>query len=630
MLDCRKSEVSEIFSNFCNLNQNIIEIGSGKGINTFYLSEKCRKIYCFEPDEKMIDEFNKCAVEENRNIENITIKKYALSNKETTTKLLKLKKYDEPTIKKNLVTESDYDKNFEYVVNIKKLDKFEIRNVSVIIIDVDFGQSKEIIRGAVSTLLENFFPPIIWKKNSFNDDNQKDDETIRILEFIGYKIEQYEHFYVATDHKMWLDNQDTETNKPHEVEEHTINIKENLVLKYENSETEEFTCDDWHYLANHFRLKDNKQNEGYDCALKGLEKCKEIDRIAFYLELSILSYYVGLLDKGYEYCDKIILSKIANFNVKNNTMHNVRFYSNALPYEQKIKVNIDLKEPYINSSMSISKIQNGYKSIIRCVNYKLEKNGNYDILDSDGIVRTQNYILDMDDDFKIIKQTPLIEGNGCLKFKFPAKIKGLEDVRMFEYRGKSYFVCTNLESNVFRNPQICLGSYNDKGIVDNLIPLSYDKSSKCEKNWLPFVDNDKVYIIYTPGNLKLLELDIETGNLSLIKEKSHDIFDLGAFRGSSPPIPYQNGWLMITHEVFNAYPRIYYHRFVWYSSDFEQIKFTKLFYFESPSVEYNLGLCLNGDKLITTFSVLDNNTTILITPINLVNEMLDYSATLTP
>jgi len=38
------------------------------------------------------------------------------------------------------------------------------------------------------------------------------------------------------------------------------------------------------------------------------------------------------------------------------------------------------------------------------------------------------------------------------------------------------------------------------------------------------------------------------------------------------PIPYKNGWLATIHQVHYSNPRKYYHRFVWYSKDFQTKK----------------------------------------------------------
>jgi hypothetical protein len=148
-----------------------------------------------------------------------------------------------------------------------------------------------------------------------------------------------------------------------------------------------------------------------------------------------------------------------------------------------------------------------------------------------------------------------------------------------------------------------------------------------EKNWIPIPIDDhypKVYSIYCFDPWTVLECHLETGETKAFARGSSS-FDGPCFsnqRGSSNIIPYQEGYLLITHQLcFGFGPRKYFHRFLYFDLDLETMEttFRKVshpFYFLEKSVEFCAGLTwsLDQESLLITFGFQDKEAHLVSLP----------------
>ena len=145
------------------------------------------------------------------------------------------------------------------------------------------------------------------------------------------------------------------------------------------------------------------------------------------------------------------------------------------------------------------------------------------------------------------------------------------------------------------------------------------------KNWLPFVVDGVNHFIYSWNPLQVYRLE-DSGECVLIHEKvlSKHNFE---FRGSACPVPYQGGWLMTVHQIhYRANgSRLYFHRLVWLSADYEEYKISIPFYFIKVDVEYNLGICWDktGENLLIAHSLRDNTAEITTVSSSIIDNMLN-------
>ena len=334
-------------------------------------------------------------------------------------------------------------------------------------------------------------------------------------------------------------------------------------------------------------------------AISDLPKDKEY---LLYEEISIVAYYTNKKIEGFAACEEVILAPNAPWSTRNLALSNEGFYMGMLPIKRKFPLVFDLPDKYTPSSASLIQHQDGYRLNLRGVNYITTDKGGYISRHGDGTIRTINFLLDLDSNFKVVRSVEMKDKSEIPLY--PQNVLGMEDIRLF---GDNYFFCTDLEVNPFRTPQICWGTYQEDGSVTRLVPLMAGRELKCEKNWLPFVQDGEIYFIYTMGPFQLYKLDPVTGEVTEVKNLNLSSRFINDWRGSASPIPYKDGWLLTIHQVYHSEPRKYFHRFVWLDQKLTQIKYSLPFYFEKVDIEFNLSLCHSDQGLLMTYSVHDSS-----------------------
>lgn len=329
-----------------------------------------------------------------------------------------------------------------------------------------------------------------------------------------------------------------------------------------------------------------------------------------YIQMLQILQFMDKKTEGYYICEQIILSSQYDFNQKNYALQQLAKYIHVLPTLSNIKFSCTTPYPYHVSSNSITKIKDGYLCNMRAINYIYTSDGDYISKDNDGIVRTDNYIMHVDDHFNISQCRKLICNQGLVH---PCHIMGMEDVRLF---GEKYFLCTRLDATTNHVPCVCLGTID--GDMKILKP-----NNNTEKNWLPMYDNEHICnVIYSFEPLTIYSLDVQTGETNKIMEEKMNNYDLSTFRGSAVPIKYKNGWLMTVHQVYYHKKRHYYHRFLWLSDDYKSIKYSNSFYFHKIGVEFNLGIAHHEKGLIVCYSVDDANPMLSIVDYDYLDQIL--------
>ena len=392
----------------------------------------------------------------------------------------------------------------------------------------------------------------------------------------------------------------------------------------------------------------------YDTLKSLKDTCVTVeDTKAYYIKLLALVKLLGYKEEGYKVCEEIVLCEAYDFNFKNAVLFTQGRFISPLPTKYNYKISCPTAYPYIISSPSLVKNDTGYICNMRAINYHYNKeDGNYTSRDSDGVVRTKNYMMQLSNNFLLSSMWELEEAEG---FEiFPCHIMGMEDVRLF---GSKYFFCTRLDANLNHNPVVCFGIYetpnttstidnntdNNTNNVDNNVDGNIvDGSNNCvskvihmnilgdgkktEKNWLPMYSNknglEMCHIIYSFEPLIIYHLDLTSGEITKIYKQKLSDNNLSTFRGSAVPIQYKKGWLCTVHQVYYHQQRKYFHRFVWISKDYKTVKYSRNFYFHAFGVEFNLGIAHHDDGLLVTYSINDANPQIGIVDYDYLDDLL--------
>lgn len=325
----------------------------------------------------------------------------------------------------------------------------------------------------------------------------------------------------------------------------------------------------------------------------------------FQSEMCLLGYMFGRLKEGLLATQYLCLTKTIPSYVKEMTREYLKFYVPQIKSTNHQTLVFPPNEPFINSTPSFVQHET-LKGIVRFVNYEIMENFQCTIKDPNHIVRTRNFWIQMNGQSMDIHE---------LKCNFSPKRKcgivGLEDMRLFYYKGMPYATATSLEYGEYPHPsQVLVQIDENTHEVQSIKHLKYMPHLP-QKNWIPFVKNDTIYVIYSHSPLIILEIDpdmIQNKDLKVVINKT-PAFDLSEFRGSSNPVWIGTDCLLLVHEVFGN-PRNYCHRFLKYDSEWNVKSISEPFYFGKLFVEFCTSIVyLENTKTVRIFySTTDHST----------------------
>jgi len=360
-------------------------------------------------------------------------------------------------------------------------------------------------------------------------------------------------------------------------------------------------------------------------------------------DIAIAAYYTNHRNIGLPHCEHIILNRSVPHNIKSGIIQNEQFYMKGLciPDNKYDIVDHDIKniitqeirsnksrhidnqklvyERYRLTNPSIVKTKKGFTGIVRSVNYNQVGAKYYDILDDDEHVRTINYFVDFDKNMNIQNTYQVLDTVN--RTRYPTRIHGIEDMRLFKFKDEWWFTCTQLDVVPSGVPRVCLGKLGQRNNEHKTINVELftglqgpydqaDKQLRCEKNWMPFVYKNQILIIYSIDPYIILKPDIEKmdGTCEIFKKCNYKQ-DVSRLRGGGAPVPYNGGWLMCVHEKFyvkgqingqDSEKGIYTHRFLLTDENLTVNKISIPFYFRELGVEFCASLTHNikGDGLV--------------------------------
>jgi tetratricopeptide (TPR) repeat protein len=329
-----------------------------------------------------------------------------------------------------------------------------------------------------------------------------------------------------------------------------------------------------------------------------------------YYELSIISYYVGL-----KVIDDILIkifNNTTNQNIVNNTISNLKFYNNYLIHSDIYNFNSQLTQkeipdlfekkivskPMVSSSPCIVKNPKGkgYLMNVRNVSYYITENGSY-IIDNDYITTVNSCVI-LNSKFQPI-DTHIFEP----KIDYRRYI-GIEDIRIFDDK----FIGITYHSD--EKIGVSIGKYDIT--KDTLEYNEYKQNfvhTNCEKNWVFVKYNKKDHIIYNWQPLRICEINEQKKEIIPIKDiNMPNIFN--HVRGSTCGFSFNNEIWFVGHMVAHENPRIYYHIISVFDKEMNLLRYTAPFKLTKSPIEYCLGIIVEPDRVIMSFSDWDRTSSV--------------------
>jgi hypothetical protein len=186
----------------------------------------------------------------------------------------------------------------------------------------------------------------------------------------------------------------------------------------------------------------------------------------------------------------------------------------------------------------------------------------------------------------------------------PARIRGLEDVRIYTKGSEMHYIATTLEYSYNGKIRQHIGKYNiNTHQFENNHSIRPPIETDCEKNWIPYKDSKFVYKWY-PFQIG----SVSDSDMLCIESSQDTPTFFRHMRGSSTFIA-EGGFLWcLTHCVIYEQPRKYYHMVVKVDPSNDKIvAYTNPFYFMNNAIEYCLSLEKRGDTYYTFVSQNDSN-----------------------
>ena len=276
-------------------------------------------------------------------------------------------------------------------------------------------------------------------------------------------------------------------------------------------------------------------------------------------------------------------------------------------------------------------MNNRWYIALRRASYRLREDGSYEWQDEHRRLNSETYVVQCDDLLNIT-DWKLVEDHGA-RNRANIGRQGLEDARIF-HSGTSLFGLWSaldgaelnlpgyVDEKVTFRPDwsratntMVLGQIDSSRVTRlHVIPSPHGRGR--EKNWMPAVDDGRIFFLYSPGELEVYSW--HDGVLDFIHRRKKVLSELSDWSGSSQVIRWNEGWLCICHYAgrniktsFRQIGPFYFHKLLYMSRDWDIIATSKRFFFERRGLEFCAGLEINGDHVVVSYGVNDSSAVLM-------------------
>ena len=302
---------------------------------------------------------------------------------------------------------------------------------------------------------------------------------------------------------------------------------------------------------------------------------------------------------------------------------NVPYLDDLVPEARLTLLSIPTLERWPSTNPSIAVSPAGeLRVIVRTVNYTLASDGvSYRFLDPDGVVRTRNYLIDIDpSSLAIMAVHPLIMVPAGKVL--PGPVVGLEDARLIELDGRWLASATVRDRNDTWRCEMAIAAV-DPAAASELLVLPSPFGEQHEKNWMPFKYQDGLHFLYSVGPTIVLSCNEHTGQLTELRTGKAPAWASNV-RGGSQGLRVADGYVFVVHEVeAHGERRDYLHRLVHFNSQWCLDSASPAFRFLAPGIEFCAGIAQVGDDVVLSFGSQDRAAYLARAPLALLLTLLE-------
>jgi glycosyltransferase involved in cell wall biosynthesis len=375
-------------------------------------------------------------------------------------------------------------------------------------------------------------------------------------------------------------------------------------------------------LAKHYRDK-TQQNTSLLFSVEGMKIPRPADVLfvtdhvyttGLREEFAICAFYNPTYRKqGYKVCSDLAIDPVAYEATRILARNNLFYYIQPLKELcTSFKAQqIDFKPPgdYTAMNPSVALVDKTLYTIVRTVNYIIDKDGRYQIkssatgeINNTNPIHTRNFLLRLDPELRVETSREVLPPADMPKPKFDLVI-GFEDMRLFFWQAELWTSSTVRELNAEgwceqTLAHIHLNSPTQLNTWQTICP----PTRQHEKNWMPWVDGSPLKFVYKLGQIVDLKGKITT--------PSTIPFNVDRLSGGSQVVPFNGGWLALVHESATRPgdgQRYYQHRFAWWDATKNLRQISQAFVFHDRQIEFAAGLAPHpvDRKMVISYGIRD-------------------------
>ena len=271
---------------------------------------------------------------------------------------------------------------------------------------------------------------------------------------------------------------------------------------------------------------------------------------------------------------------------------------------------VELPTSYIAHNCSILRGEGSASApwlvAVRASNFKLPGKGEgIDVPGGPIYLDSQTWLVALDEELRMREQQLLIDAP-YRDPQGPAK-NGLADARVFAWRQEIWalWCAERFPANEWTSVEniMALGVLRDNRI-DELRFLPSPHRRLREKNWMPWVIDDELLLVYDIARVEVYRF--ARGELEPVHRANKPDARLKNCSGSSQLLPWGEDWICVVHtRVVSAARCFYLHRFVVISAAFQIQAVSREFFLESRGIEFCAGLAFSEHHAVLSYGARD-------------------------
>ena len=312
--------------------------------------------------------------------------------------------------------------------------------------------------------------------------------------------------------------------------------------------------------------------------------------------------YYTILYKNYDIYNFLYLEPIQKIVLTNTITKNIN--------------NINVEFYTSNPCIIKDCYSNKYIINFRWINYSLDKNGNSKLNYPNKTISLNSFV-NMDNSFNKISEDIFL--NEDLDLSGNYNYYGLEDVRLFNYSNKTYYIASsfnNKNNTISITSDECIFNNNTYTMNKIFINTSFYNYTRIEKNWCFVNYHEKMCFIYKWHPITICEINSNNNTLNIIEHKYINVDLFKTVKGSTSGVLFKNEiWFVLHISQSNNYQ----HLFAVFDNDMNLLRYSEPFKLDNCRVEFCIGLIIEEERTILSFSSLDTNIYIGVYDNNYIN-----------